>query len=156
MEDYLFRSVVEQQDLEGLAGAGLIGLAPSQQNSGSQLFVPSLYKQGAIKKNMFSMFIDPKEQSKIQIGGYDLKKYAKGPIKWYNIVNPLFWQLSFHSVTLGDTPFTPSVNHVMADTGTSLNMLPSADYERIFATFFGEMSCHRLPNTLDSCACSQE
>jgi len=88
MNAYLFRSVVWQHDLEGLAGAGLIGLSPSNQAAGAQLFVPSLYEQGAIKKNMFSMFIDPNNVSKIQIGGYDLNKYAKGPIKWYKISSP--------------------------------------------------------------------
>jgi hypothetical protein len=64
MSDYQFKSVVWQKDLEGLAGAGLIGLSPSSYD-GAQLFVPSLFKQGAIKKNMFSMFIDPNETSKI-------------------------------------------------------------------------------------------
>jgi len=44
MEDYLFKAVVFQEDLGGLAGAGLVGLAPSSQYSGSQLFVPSLYE----------------------------------------------------------------------------------------------------------------
>ena len=65
MSDYLFRSVVYQQDLEGLAGAGLIGLSPYNQGEGAQLFVPSLFEQGAIKKNMFSMFIDQNGISKI-------------------------------------------------------------------------------------------
>lgn len=61
MSDYTFKTVVWQKDLEGLAGAGLIGLSPSNQHAGAQLFVPSLFEQGAIKKNMFSMFIDPNE-----------------------------------------------------------------------------------------------
>ena len=124
MSDYLFRTVVWEKDLEGLAGAGLIGLAPSNQGAGAQLFVPSLYKQGAIKKNMFSMFIDPNETSKIQIGGYDLKKYAKGPINWYKINSQAFWELTFDHVKIGNMNFKPSVNSIMADTGTSLNMIP--------------------------------
>jgi hypothetical protein len=35
MSDYLFKTVVWQKDLEGLAGAGLIGLAPSNQGAGA-------------------------------------------------------------------------------------------------------------------------
>jgi hypothetical protein len=35
MEDYLFKLVVNQRDLEGLAGSGLIGLSPSSQNGGA-------------------------------------------------------------------------------------------------------------------------
>lgn len=155
MSDYLFRTVVWQKDLEGLAGAGLIGLAPSNQHAGAQLFVPSLYEQGAIKRNMFSMFIDPNEVSKIQIGGYDLKKYAKGPLRWYPISSPSFWQLPFDNVKLGSFEFTPSVNLVMADTGTSLNMIPDEDYYKIFNMFFKDkFRCQKLPNTLDSCDCT--
>lgn len=43
MEDYLFKAVVGQNDLEGLAGAGIIGLSPSAQRTEAQLFVPSLH-----------------------------------------------------------------------------------------------------------------
>ena len=105
MSDYLFKTVVWQKDLEGLAGAGLIGLSPSNQGTNAQLFVPSLFEQGAIKKNMFSMFIDPNEVSKIQIGGYDLKKYAKGPLHWYKINTPQFWELDFSNVRMGQYKF---------------------------------------------------
>lgn len=51
------------------------------------MFVPSLYKQGAIKNNMYSMYIDQNGQSKIQIGGYSLEKYALADekLKWYDI-----------------------------------------------------------------------
>jgi hypothetical protein len=155
MSDYLFKTVVWQKDLEGLAGAGLIGLAPSNQNAGAQLFVPSLYEQGAIKKNMFSMFIDPNEVSKIQIGGYDLKKYAKGPLNWYKINSPAFWELSFDNVKMGNINFIPSVSSIMADTGTSLNMIPNADYDRIFDSFFKDkFKCHVLQNSLHSCDCT--
>jgi hypothetical protein len=44
MNDYHFKSIVYQEQLGGLAGAGLIGLAPSSQGTEAQLFVPSLYK----------------------------------------------------------------------------------------------------------------
>lgn len=35
MKDYKFKSVIAQKDLGGLHGAGLVGLAPSSQHSGS-------------------------------------------------------------------------------------------------------------------------
>ena len=44
MADYLFKTIVGQKDLDGLAGAGIIGLSPSNQGAGAQLFVPSLYE----------------------------------------------------------------------------------------------------------------
>ena len=65
MENFLFKDVVYQELLDGLHGAGLIGLAPTTQFAGSQLFVPSLYEQGAIKQNLFAMYIDNEGASKI-------------------------------------------------------------------------------------------
>lgn len=73
---------------------------------------------------MFSMFIDQNDISKIQIGGYDLKKYAKGDINWYKISSPFYWELPFGNVQIGEHSFQPSVDSMMADTGTSLNMIP--------------------------------
>ena len=43
MEDYLFKTVIKEKDLEGIQASGLIGLAPNG-GDGSQLFVPSLYE----------------------------------------------------------------------------------------------------------------
>ena len=154
MNDFKFRSVVYQEQLEGLAGAGLIGLSPSDMG-GAQLFVPSLYKQGAIKNNMFSMFIDQNDVSKIQLGGYDLKKYACGDIHWYPITNPHFWEVGFNNVRIGDFHFQPVVSKVMADTGTSLNMIPDADFNRIYQAFFADkFNCRVLPNSLTGCDCT--
>jgi hypothetical protein len=62
MEDFLFKTVVKEKDLEGIAASGLIGLAPNG-GDGSQLFVPSLYEQGAIKKNLYAMYIDQSDVS---------------------------------------------------------------------------------------------
>lgn len=48
-----------------------------------------------------------KTNSKIQIGGYNLKKYAMpgAQMKFYDIVSPSFWNLAFDNVLIGETPF---------------------------------------------------
>jgi hypothetical protein len=104
---------------------------------------------------MFSMFIDQINGSKIQIGGYDLKKYASGGIKWYDIKDPSFWMLNFDNVKIGDHSFTPSTNRIMADTGTSLNMIPDVDFFAITDHFFGNSTCYNLSNTLLGCDCTK-
>jgi len=114
MENYSLFAVTKQKGLDGYAPSGLIGLSPTDQDSGAQLFVPSLFEQGAIKHNMFAMFIDQKGESRIQIGGFDLKKYASGAIKWYDLSGDRFWQFSFGSVMLGDIPFKPTADTIMA------------------------------------------
>ena len=105
---------------------------------------------------MFSMFIDQNDVSKIQLGGYDLKKYASGDkINWYPIESPHFWELGFGNIKIGEHKFQPSVNSVMADTGTSLNMIPDHDFNQIYDTFFaGKFNCRVLPNTLTGCDCT--
>jgi hypothetical protein len=102
------------------------------------------------------MYIDPNDVSKIQIGGYDLRKYAKGPLHWYKINSPQFWELDFGNVRMGpNVQFRPSVSSVMADTGTSLNMIPDRDYDMIFNIFFRDrFRCRVLQNTLHSCDCT--
>lgn len=104
------------------------------------------------------MFIDTQGQSKITLGGYDLNKYASGPIKFYKITNPVFWELPFHDVVIGGKPFNTKVTQVMADTGTSLNMIPDEDFYPLMKQHVESkgMHCWVLPNTLTACDCTQE
>ena len=158
MEDYHFKSIVYQEDLDGLATAGIIGLAPSSQGTESQLWVPSLYKAGAIKQNIFSMYIDQSATSKIQIGGYDTDKYAIEDLKWYKLTSNEFWQFNFGNVTIGDLKINPAVSIMMADTGTSLNMLPSEDFYQIVNGYVKPnfKNCHVMSSSLTACDCSEE
>jgi hypothetical protein len=46
---------------------------------------------------------------------------------------------------------------MMADTGTSLNMLPDEDFYKIYDMFFKDtFRCRELANTLTSCDCTSE
>ena len=157
MKNFKFKSVVHQEDLSGLAGAGLVGLSPHARRGEAQLFVPSLYEAKAIKRNMFSMFISRDGSSKIQIGGYNLDKYAKSPLRWYPIESKQYWDLKLGKIMLGDFELKTNAPTIMADTGTSLNMIPDEDYYQIFNRFIrGKMQCHILKNTLHACECSEE
>ena len=136
MTDYLFKNIVLQKDLQGLAAAGIIGLSPSGQDSGAQLFIPTLYEQGAIKNNMFAIFIDNEEHSKIHLGGYDLERYARGPINFHSLNTESFWEMPLHKVRAGKLSFVPVVQKVMVDSGTSLNLMPEHDYKVLYRHFF--------------------
>ena len=164
MSNYLFKTVIKQRDLEGLAGSGLIGLSPYDgtgegdglDERAPQMFVPSLYNQGAIKNNMFSMFIDQSDVSMMQIGGYDLAKYAKGPITWHKLTSDYEWGLGFGNVRVGDFTFVPSTHSLIVDSGASLNIMPSSDYFKIVNHFFSNSTCKKMDNTLTQCVCSAE
>lgn len=80
---------------------------------------------------MFSMFIDINGHSKIQIGGYDLDKYGsweEQEIHWYSLSSRHSWDVTLEKVSIGDWVLPTVAINIMADTGTSLNMLPDEDY----------------------------
>ena len=157
MANYHFKSVVYQHDLEGMATAGIVGLAPEAWDPEVQLFVPSLYKQGAIKKNLFSMYIDQNATSKIQIGGYDEEKYAIEPIKWYPLAERYYWKVKFGNVTIGDFNMTPTTDVIMADTGTSLNLISNDDFDNIYNNLFKDKyNCFVSSSSLTACECTEE
>ena len=66
------------------------------------------------------------------MGGYNLKKYARGPLTWHNLTSHNYWEFKLNHAEVGDLVFRPSVSKIIADTGCSLNLLPDADYYRIF------------------------
>merc|ERR1711935_465622 len=99
------------------------------------------------------MYIDSEGQSKIQLGGYDLAKYASGPLKFYKLANPMFWQLEFDNVNIGGKPFHTDCKQIMADSGTSLNMIPDEDFNPIMEehVYSKGMHCWVNPTTLTQC-----
>ena len=104
------------------------------------------------------MFIDQSSTSKIQVGGYDTKKYAIEDLKWYKLISNEFWQFNFDNVSIGDFKIQPSVKIMMADTGTSLNMLPDADYYKIVNDYLKPKfeSCEVMSSSLIGCDCTAE
>ena len=55
---------------------------------------------------------------------------------------------------MGNFRFSPSVDVLMADSGTSLNMIPDEDFYKIFNQFMSGLRCRVLPNSLTSCDCT--
>lgn len=123
------------------------------------MFVPSLFKAGAIKHNLFAMYVENgKAGCKIQIGGYNSEKYASEPVQFHKLASEYFWTMKLGKVTVGGEPWTPAVTTVMADTGTSLNLLPDEDFFPLMEKYVYSqgIKCWTMPNTLLACHCTQE
>ena len=75
-------AVVAETGLDTLVGDGILGLGPDTLTDMPKLFIDSLQESGAITERMFAFLIGLNHNlgSKFMVGGYDLKKYAKGPI----------------------------------------------------------------------------
>ena len=56
-------------------------------------------------------------------------------MKFYKISSPMFWQLKMHDVEVGGQPFHTNISTVMADTGTSLNLIPDEDFNPLMEKF---------------------
>jgi hypothetical protein len=57
---------------------------------------------------------------------------------------------------IGEIEYKPSVNYLIVDSGTSLNMLPDDDFYYIFNNLIKEhFECYLSLNTLTICKCSE-
>ena len=63
--------------------------------------------------------------------------------------------MKFGNVKIGGKEWKISVDNVMADTGTSMNMLPDVDFNYIKDNFFGDVKCFTMKNGLEACDCTK-
>ena len=99
-------------------------------------------EQGAIDHAIFSMSIATGDtQNMMTFGGYDLHRFATGPIHWHNIMKGFLykhhWTLKFEEFRFhGHPSWTEDVNFknkiIIVDSGTSLILLPEKDLRSFF------------------------
>ena len=86
---------------------------------------------------MFAIYkTDEDGKSKIHMGGFDLEKYARGPLNFHSLSTNKFWEMPLHKVRAGKLSFVPVVQRVMVDSGTSLNLMPEHDFKVLYNHFF--------------------
>ena len=105
------------------------------------LLVDELKKDGVIDKAMFGVLLTTTgKQSKIHFGGYDYDFVQKSieengdnsetadGIFWMNIDSDYHWQVKIYNATFGDNVIDISASKVIFDTGSSLNYIPTQEY----------------------------
>jgi hypothetical protein len=109
------------------------------------MFLDRLYDSKVIKHKMFSVYFtnfwisENAKGSRLELGGYNLKKYAKNPEKkvmWAPLIHEFYWMCKLTKAELTGAqvyPFTMmnASTQVIFDTGTSLIVMPSPDFETI-------------------------
>ena len=65
------------------------------------------------------------------IGGFNLKAHSKGSIIWHDLFDTNYWTLPMTDVAYGQTYFDVKVSQLIVDTGTSLTLIPSADFNNL-------------------------
>ena len=139
---------------------GIVGLAPIARGAGASLFVEQLYNQGQIDQNLFAFAIGKDfEKSKVMIGGYDLLNHSAGKLIWHDLLDLTYWKLPMSNVMYGDTEIKVSVKELIVDTGTSLTLIPTRDFNTLVSVISKknpQLDFYRLKNGLSAAACSRE
>eukprot|EP00347_Sterkiella_histriomuscorum_P000579 403375303 len=130
LNNFNFLAVFVASDLSGLQCDGIVGLSPSNQFSGSDLFIDKLYQNNIISKKMFSLSLGgTDEKSKVIFGGYDLR-YAKDNqnITWNKLIDTNYWSVRLNKAKIGDYVFMLDTNRAIIDSGTSYILMPYNDF----------------------------
>ena len=139
---------------------GIVGLAPVARGVGASLFIEQLYQAGAIDQNLFAFAIGKDfEKSKVMIGGFNLKAHSKGAIIWHDLFDTNYWTLPMTDVAYGDTQFNVKVSQLIVDTGTSLTLIPSQDFNNLVKIIVQEnpgLDFYKLKNGLSASLCSRD
>jgi hypothetical protein len=96
LRNYNFLSVFNTKDLSGLQSDGILGLAPSNQGTGAELFIERLYRENMIAKKVFAFNLGgTNEKSNVIFGDYDVGKYAKpgSQISWNTLKDDTYWTI---------------------------------------------------------------
>lgn len=114
-------------------------MAPKDDSSGP-LFINSLYADGQIPRNIFSICQTPYIERKpfMTLGGFQAET---DPIRFYDpsinkivahrISGSFHWELQMDLFNIGQNPdysYRPKVRRAMTDTGTGYILIPFKDY----------------------------
>ncbi len=114
-------------DLDNLYADGIMGMSPTCQESGAELVIEEMYKQGVIDEQLFSIQVgDFQEPSFITIGGYDTERYAKEDLQWHNLTNDLYWTIEMEKVSVGGEEIPIETRDIIVDSGTSYLLMPTS------------------------------
>ena len=163
--DVNFLSVNKAKDLSTLESDGLMGLSPKSKRSNKgksgeemHLLVNELKKDGIIKEAVFAIYLtDTRGQSTMQFGGYDpeivldsMKENGKDDasisdapdgIYWMSINSDVHWQVMIYDAKVGNITLKLTVDDVIFDTGSSLNYMPSKEYQTFYKEITREHYC---------------
>lgn len=128
-------TINSQTGLAGLRASGIVGLSPNHFENAADLFIQKMKKTGAIDEAIFSMSIGMGDiQSKITFGGYNLEKFAKGPIQWHDIVyGSRYWEIGLKKIKFSNDieEWSFGFRRGIVDSGTSYTLIPKVDYDRL-------------------------
>ena len=116
---------------------GILGLSfPSLSNLKYTPIFDNIIKQKLLKKNWFSFYLaDLSENNKSFIVlGEPNNNYYNGNIKWHNVSQPSYWQVTLEDIYINKKPIKicpESGCNLVFDSGTSIFTAPSSDLQKL-------------------------
>ena len=99
------------------------------------------------------------EKSKVMIGGYDLINHSAGKLIWHDLLDTTYWKLPMSNVKYGEHELYVSVRELIVDTGTSLTLIPTRDFNALVTMITNsnpKLDFYRLKNGLSASVCTRE
>ena len=93
------------------------------------------------------------------IGGFNLRAHSQGAIIWHDLFDTNYWTLPMSDVAYGNVDFPVKVDQLIVDTGTSLTLIPSTDFNTLVGIITKEnpkLDFYKLKNGLSASMCSRE
>jgi len=136
----LFAEAVKEPGVAFIAAHfdGILGFGyPEISVNGMTPFFQAALASGAVKEPKFAFFLKKEgttsDGGELTLGGVDTSKYT-GDFTYTPITTKGYWQFYVDGVTVGGSSFASSIKAI-ADTGTSLLAIPTAQVTQILTTF---------------------
>ena len=77
-------------------------------------------------------------------------------IKWLPLVSKYYWMATFEKAEIGDEEWPISVDSIIFDSGSSINHIPTKEYNILLNTLTRDHKCKTVMNPLETyyCQCS--
>ena len=88
-----------------------------------------------------------------------MKNHSAGKLIWHGLLDLTYWKLPMSNVMYGDTEIDVTVKELIVDTGTSLTLIPTRDFNALVSVISRKnptLDFYRLKNGLSAAACSRE
>ena len=79
-------------------------------------------------------------------------------IRWLDLVSPYYWMTSLDSAFIDGTDWSITVDSIIFDSGSSINHIPTREYNVLLNYIMREHSCITIMNPLETyyCDCTGE
>ena len=169
-----FLLIYSAENLNTLNQDGLVGLAPSSIDPNQKTLLEEMFEQGQLRDMMFSLYLGlPDDESKIWLGGYDravvkqmvarhnparpveslTDEDAEAEIRWLPLVSKYYWMTELTGASIAGEEWPISVDSIIFDSGSSINHIPTKEYNILLNVITRDHRCKTVLNPLETYYC---